>query len=430
MRGWFWAGTAVTLALLASAANSREWEFQTDCPFPEIEYRTSSGAWKAVRPVAPMTFKVADEDIVKLEVRARRYETFLKDRALRATVPNNIQPPPTVTSEPETNWARPAAAGGLLLLMATLAASYRLRRSKDTEVLDLQLKHHQEAEELRAQATYYRADGLPPERIDQFEVLKKLGQGGIATVYLVKHPEGTLGALKLPVQQLACDLEFRKRFWQEMTLGARLRHPGIVRIDYVSPPGSEAVPPYYVMEKLEGQPLDEVPVPLPSGQALGYARELLDALSYMHQQGVVHRDLKPTNIWMLPSGHLKVLDFGLALLTEEDRTRLTASGLVLGTPAYMAPEQLHGSSVDARADLFALGIIVYELLSGRLEQPKDAMALLYKRAHQDLPPLCLPDRPTPVGLQQWLQRLTARQADQRFGSADEARQALEELGEL
>ena len=167
---------------------------------------------------------------------------------------------------------------------------------------------------------------------------------------------------------MAANPAAKGRFLREARGAAKLHHDHIIPIYYV---GESDGIPFLAMPFLEGEPLDlrikrggdHSPLPIP--EAIRIAREVAQGLAVAHEHGVIHRDIKPGNIWLeAPNGRVKILDFGLAR-TEKEAAHLTASGAIMGTPAYMAPEQARGKHVDARADLFSLGCVLYEMVSGR-----------------------------------------------------------------
>jgi serine/threonine protein kinase/tetratricopeptide (TPR) repeat protein len=205
-------------------------------------------------------------------------------------------------------------------------------------------------------------------RIGRYTILHKLGQGGMGIVYAAEDPSlGRRVALKTITHP---DEESRMRFRREARAAASVNHPHACQIFEI---GEDTGQLFIAMEMLDGEPLSErlKSRPLALGEALRLGREMLSALSALHAQGVVHRDLKPSNVFLTPHG-TKVLDFGLArplpkastdpLLQESDLTR---SGLMVGTPRYMAPEQILGDAIDARVDLFAAGAVLFEAVAGR-----------------------------------------------------------------
>jgi serine/threonine-protein kinase len=204
----------------------------------------------------------------------------------------------------------------------------------------------------------------------QFELESILGGGAFGTVYRGKQ----VGldrpvAVKVPTFEIAADPVMAKRFAREARAAARVQHPGVVGIYAVG----ELVDgrPYLAMQLVDGQPLDRALVdgPLPAARALGIARDIASALAETHAADVVHRDLKPTNVmWRrdrMGDDRITLVDFGIAVAKpgNAEATRLTANGLI-GTPHYMSPEQAHGEIVDARADLYALGCLLFELVTG------------------------------------------------------------------
>jgi eukaryotic-like serine/threonine-protein kinase len=208
-----------------------------------------------------------------------------------------------------------------------------------------------------------------PGKIGRYEIRQELGRGMMGIVYLADDPVlGRPIALKtIQLAFVAPDEEreaFEKRFLGEARVAARLAHPGIVVVhDVGRDPDTGTL--YIALEYLRGSTLAEVTAPgapLPWREALGITARLCRALHHAHAQGVIHRDVKPANVMLLPSGEIKVMDFGIAKVPQQD---LTAAGQFFGTPLYMSPEQARGDPVDGRSDLFAAGAIAYRLLTGR-----------------------------------------------------------------
>jgi predicted Ser/Thr protein kinase len=199
------------------------------------------------------------------------------------------------------------------------------------------------------------------------EILSTIGEGGMGVVYkAVQKQLGRTVALKVLSPQLSSDPSFVERFTREARALAQLSHPNIVSI---FDSGVHDGVPYLVMEFVDGTPLRKMLAArkLSSEDALRLVPQICDALQYAHRQGIVHRDIKPENILIDREGRVKIADFGLAKLAEPDQTRITRTNVVMGTPHYMAPEQIENpSAVDHRADIYSLGVIFYEMLTGEL----------------------------------------------------------------
>src|SRR6266849_422898 len=210
----------------------------------------------------------------------------------------------------------------------------------------------------------------PGERLGPYEILALIGKGGMGEVYKARDTRlGREVAIKVSAQQ------FTERFEREARAIAALNHPNICQIYDVGPN-------YLVMEYIEGE---SPKGPMPLEEALRIARQIADALEAAHEKGIVHRDLKPANIMITPAGTVKVLDFGLAAVVEGSSPSggdpansptltigRTQVGTILGTAGYMAPEQARGKTVDKRADIWAFGVVFYEMLTGkRLFQGED-----------------------------------------------------------
>lgn len=215
---------------------------------------------------------------------------------------------------------------------------------------------------------------LPPgERLGRFEIVALAGAGAMGEVYRARDPElAREVAIKVLPAEVAGDSSRLQRFEREARAVGRLEHPNLLAIHDI---GRHQGVPYLVCELLEGETLRErlTAGPLALGQGLAYAAQIADGLAAAHERGIVHRDLKPANLFITSGGRVKILDFGLAKLAEpsttehslETATAVTEPGGMLGTAAYMAPEQAAGRDVDHRADQFAFGIVLYEMLSGR-----------------------------------------------------------------
>jgi serine/threonine protein kinase len=207
-----------------------------------------------------------------------------------------------------------------------------------------------------------------PIRIGKYDVLDILGRGGMGIVYRARDSRiGRNVAIKTLTEGFSGNEEMLKRFYQEAGHTGNLRHPNIVIIyDF----GDENGLPYIVMEYLDGDPLDQLireKIPLHLSVKLEIIEQVCLALSYAHAQGMIHRDVKPANVIVQQDGLAKLLDFGIAR-ADEDRVDggMTRTGTLVGTPAYMAPERLEGIKFDGRSDIFSVGVVLYQLLTGRL----------------------------------------------------------------
>ncbi|MFQ5789329.1 MAG: WD40 repeat domain-containing serine/threonine protein kinase [Acidobacteriota bacterium] len=262
---------------------------------------------------------------------------------------------------------------------------------------------------------------------NRYEILSELGRGAMGTVYQARDPvlERDV-ALKMMSEALLVEDEMRERFYREAKSAANLRHPNIVTIYDLGEVEGEGIP-FIAMELLDGHPLSQV---LEEGrlrgleEKVGVVVQICRGLDYAHKQGVIHRDIKPGNVQLLPDGSVKLLDFGIAL--REGSTVMTKTGLVMGTPTYMAPEQIAGSSVDHRADMWAVGIILYELLSGRRPFESETIpALIYRIVHQPPPPLDAQAQGLPEDLVAVVSRVLNKEPDARFQDLAEMAGALQ-----
>lgn len=203
----------------------------------------------------------------------------------------------------------------------------------------------------------------------RYELLALVGRGGMGEVWKGTDRElGRTVAVKvLPVELTRHD-EYRQRFRREARVVAALSHHGVATLHDVGEDTSGDEPvPFLVMEYVEGRTLADAlrDGPLPIARAVAIARDIADTLVHSHGLGLIHRDIKPSNIMVTAAGGIKVLDFGIAKALAETTTRLTATGMMVGTPAYLSPEQIDGDTVDGRTDVYSLGCLLYELLTGR-----------------------------------------------------------------
>jgi eukaryotic-like serine/threonine-protein kinase len=204
---------------------------------------------------------------------------------------------------------------------------------------------------------------LPGTRVGSYEIVDVLGDGGMGKVFRVRHLiSNRTEAMKVLLAASSASPEMLARFTQEIRVLATLNHPNIAVLHTAFHHDEQLV---MIMEYVEGMDLRHaLAAGITLDQAVAYTRQLLTALEYAHSRGVIHRDVKPSNIMIAPGGQVKVLDFGLALAAPE--ARLTMTGALVGSMHYIAPEQLSGEGHDARSDLYAVGVTLYEMITGKL----------------------------------------------------------------
>src|ERR1017187_3519007 len=253
----------------------------------------------------------------------------------------------------------------------------------------------------------------PGTKLGPYEILAPIGAGGMGEVYRARDTRlDRIVALKVSKGP------FTERFEREARVVASLNHPNIASLFDVGPN-------YLVMEYVEGEPLRG---PLPLDKVMQYAAQICDALDAAHRKGITHRDLKPANILVNKQG-IKLLDFGLAKIREEPQVSaetisaaLTAQGAVLGTPQYMAPEQVEGREADARSDIFALGCVLYEMLTGRKAfAGKNASTIAAAILAKDPEPI----ENLPPAVERVIKTCLAKDPDDRFQNARDVKIALQ-----
>ena len=268
----------------------------------------------------------------------------------------------------------------------------------------------------------------------QYEILETLGHGGMSDAYKARELDsGRLVVLKVPYLSLIGDPATYSRYERELEIGKRLHHPNIQqlldegRLD-------DGVAPYLVLEFVDGTLLRKYlrqQAPLPDEEAIHIAVQLADALEYCHQHGVVHRDLKPENILMEADGTVKLVDFGIALLQGARRLTFRRLSTEVGTPDYMAPEQVEGDRGDARTDIYALGVMLYEMLTGEVPYQGDSpLAVMSQRVTTDAPLLRHKRPDAPPALEAIVWRAVRRDPGERYASMADLSEDLLHLDQV
>jgi len=276
---------------------------------------------------------------------------------------------------------------------------------------------------------------VPPKTIGRYEIQREIGRGAMGVVYEASDPALArtiaLKTIKIAIAAFADEVEsFEERFFAEARVAARLSHPGIVVVhDVGRDPQTGTL--YIAMERLQGRNLADMikdGVRFSPEQALGIVLRIAEALAHAHSHKVIHRDLKPANVVLLPSGDPKILDFGIAKV-DTTRVKLTTHGKLFGTPLYMSPEQATGRTVDARSDLFSLGALAYNLLTGFAAFAAPTVTDILQRVVNDDPEP--PSRIVPflpAGVDGVIRRALAKDPDNRYpdarSMADDIRKTL------
>ena len=267
----------------------------------------------------------------------------------------------------------------------------------------------------------------------RYRVDELIGHGGMAKVY--RGYDLTLGrevAIKILDPELARDTAFRTRFRLEAQSASRMSHPSIVRVYDAGDPSAAGAatddPPYIVMELIQGTLLKDVIAsgPVPVDDAVRYVDGILEALDYSHRAGVVHRDIKPGNVMITDKGQVKVMDFGIARAVSDSSSTVAETTQIIGTAAYFSPEQAKGEPVDARADLYSTGVVLYELLTGRQPFRGDSpVAVAYQHVSETPVPPTEVNEEAPGALDPVVLRALAKDPYQRYPDAAHFRAALD-----
>ncbi|MGE3175963.1 MAG: protein kinase [Vicinamibacterales bacterium] len=268
-----------------------------------------------------------------------------------------------------------------------------------------------------------------PERIGRYRIERKIGEGGMGVVYAARD-ERLDRTVALKTIRGEGDETSRKRLWREARAAAAISHPNICQLYEIDESADGLV---LSMELLAGEPLSArlARGPVPTADTAAIALQTLEALGALHAGGLVHRDLKPSNLFLTPHG-VKLLDFGLARpmggwRAGDTATQLTEVGAIAGTPGYMAPEQIRGEALDARSDLFALGAILFEMLSGRVAFSGATMVDVLHAVLHEQPP-ALSGGSTVVGLDRVIHRALHKRPDERYPSSSAMAEAIRAVG--
>ena len=266
----------------------------------------------------------------------------------------------------------------------------------------------------------------PGTRVGDYEILNAIGAGGMGEVYRVRNViSDRIEAMKVLLPSLSQQPDLAERFTREIRVQATMQHPNIAGLNTAFHFNNQLV---MIMVYVDGVPLDERlrqgPIPLPD--CLDYVIQVLRALSYAHQRGITHRDIKPSNIMVLADGTVKLMDFGIANVAKDPK--LTGTGMAVGSPYYMSPEQVRGELPDPRSDIYSLGITLYELVTGRRPINGDSQFSIMSAHLNDVPtpPIAL-DHTLPAGLNEIILMSIAKQPERRFQTADAFLNALESV---
>ena len=272
---------------------------------------------------------------------------------------------------------------------------------------------------------------LSGQTLGNYRILERIGRGGMASVYKAYQPSLERHvAVKVIHEQLAADDEqFSKRFQREAKAVASLRHPNIIQVFDFGTVGDVS---YMVMEYVEGTTLkaklhgsSERGETMPLEEANRIFQSVASALEYAHRQGMVHRDIKPANVMLTPKGEVILTDFGIARIVGG--TRYTATGAVVGTPAYLSPEQGQGERGDERSDIYALGVVLYEMVTGQVPFDADTpLAVIFKHISDPLPPPRQLNPDVPEAVEQVILKALAKNPDDRYYRVADMARALKD----
>lgn len=271
-------------------------------------------------------------------------------------------------------------------------------------------------------------------QVDHYEIIRMLGHGGMNRVYLARDVSNQQEVvLKFPNDDLIGNIAVFERYKREAEIGNRLHHPHVQQLLNI---GEKRSQEYLVVEYIKGQTLralleEHAPDPLPVAEAVRITVQICDTLVYCHERGIFHRDIKPENIMIQEDGNIKIIDFGIALL--EGARRVTWRGLsdTVGTPDYMSPEQLRGERGMASSDIYAVGVILYEMLCGHTPfEGENIFAIMNQHVSQDPPSILLMNPQLSPALATVVMRAIRRDKEKRYQSANDFLHDLRNLEEV
>ena len=274
----------------------------------------------------------------------------------------------------------------------------------------------------------------PGTRVDHYEIIRMLGHGGLNRVYLARDVSNQQEVvLKFPNDDLIGNIAVFERYKREAEIGNRLHHPQVQHLLNTDEKRSEE---YLVVEYIKGKTLRTIleeyaPNPLPVAEAIRITLQICDALAYCHERHIFHRDIKPENIMIQEDGNIKIIDFGIALL--EGARRVTWRGLsgTMGTPDYMSPEQLKGERGMASSDIYAVGVILYEMLCGHTPfEGENIFAIMNQHVSQDPPSILLTNQQLSPALATVVMRAIRRDPEKRYQSVSGLLHDLRNLEEV
>jgi tRNA A-37 threonylcarbamoyl transferase component Bud32 len=419
-RSLLWAAAAAVALFFARPALAGTISVAADRPSKVLIRVSGSGDYREVEGRTPLVIPVDDSPSYDIRVEAREDPFFVwRAEQPKVSAGDNV----ALTLHKEPDWQTFAL---VILVLAAGAVSVTLIVMRRISVEKLRVI--EELDNTKKEMEQAAFTQVIPKKLGPYTILEHIGEGGMATVFRCEDEFGDRFALKIPSHQVFTDESFRRRFVREMKVSAALHHPNIVRIFGFSE-GEDGSIPWIAMELVEGGSLkDHIKQKgmFTPAEALDIIIPVAEGLALAHSKGIVHRDLKPANIMLDERGTPKIMDFGMA--RGADFTTLTVTDMVLGTPAYMAPEQTNSKMADARADLYALGVILFEMITGSLPfsgteshqillQKQVARAPLPSKVRSGLPP----------GIDAVVAKLLEKNPRKRFVSAVDLLEKLRHL---
>lgn len=375
------------------------------------------GRYELVSRELPCTVSVSQRGNLDVKVEKHRFFIIVhRGEKKDISAPSGIM----VTTTREILWDRLALIVTAPLLL--LVEIGRRRKNRETSRLKSSLElASEEVKSAELKAAKNSLGDSVPEKIGAYTVERKIGEGGMASVYLGKDAQGYQYALKVPHIRYLQDPEFLSRFRHEAKIGQSLTHRNIVKLlDYNLEEEKGLL--YIAMEYIDGESLSVMMKKnrmTEREKILDIIIQILEGLGYAHEKNITHRDIKPSNIMLTSGGGVKIMDFGVAKSTE--LSALTITDMTLGTPMYMAPEQIDSKTADSRCDLYSIGVILYEICTGRpLFEESDPIKLILKKHRENPAPPHELNGDIPPSLSRIILKLLERSPEDRYGSAREA----------